>query len=205
VRGFLSGLLVGAVLGSGGLYLALERPWGRPGQAIAGAQPDAGAVDEEASEAGAKKGKRARRRRPGRGGGAGEVDQVIDEVIVLSAAERRPVWRGPAVELPPRDIDFESGGGGRSLNQGEINAGIASGRDAVSRCIGDARGNAELVARIEVKFLVEPDGRVSKVRLRAPSYLMQQGLHPCVTRAVRAMRFPATGAATVVSVPFDLS
>jgi hypothetical protein len=197
VSRFLLGLLVGAVAGVGGTLLVLEYP--RDEEVVPAQTPDAGVAEA------APKGKRRKKRRRKRPGNGNDTETVyIDEVVELTAAQRQLAWKGDSVSLPPRNIDFSGGDDARSLDQSEINEGIASGRRAVVGCIAEARGNAELVATITVKFLVDRGGRVTKIAIQAPAYLHENGVDPCIRRAVRAMSFPATGAATVVTVPFDL-
>jgi hypothetical protein len=184
------------------VYAALEKPWVSSSKKVASADADAGV--DEAPSSGKRHGKRHKRRGTRAGSGSGEL-QEIDETIELSAADRQMIWRGPAIKLPEKNMDFGSGGGGRSLDQGEIDQGISGGQRALIGCIADARGQAELSANIIVKLLVEGTGKVSKVRVRAPSYLMKNGLFECAGNAARHMRFPGTGAATVVTIPLDLS
>ncbi|MCP4447247.1 MAG: hypothetical protein GY811_18150 [Myxococcales bacterium] len=199
---FVLGIGLGLVLGTAGTYLALEKPWGSESEAVAVAQPDAGPVEEKTS-GGKRRGKR--RGKKGRRAGKEVGLQEIDERVQLTAADRKMVWQGPAVNLPERNLDMSSGGGGRSLEQGEISSAVNGGQNALMRCIADARGQAELAANITLKFLVNGNGGIGKVRVRAPSYLLKNGLYPCAGKAIRGMRFPSTGAATVVMVPLDLS
>lgn len=114
-------------------------------------------------------------------------------------------WRGPKIVPPDKNMDFESGGGGRVLDQSEIDDGVTRGQNKLMSCIADARGQAELAATITLKFLVNSEGRATKVRVRAPSYLLKNGLYDCASSSIRSMNFPGTGAATVVTVPLDLS
>lgn len=184
------------------MYFVMKTP--ADDAVVASAELDAG-PEETTNGKGKRKRRGKRRRRGGKqvaGNGSGEL-QVIDERILLTPADRKMVWRGPAVRLPEKNVDFGSGGDGRSLDQSEINASVRGGQGAVVRCIADARGQAELVASIKLKFLVE-SGRVGKVRVQAPSYLIKNGLYDCAVRAVRSMSFPNTGGATVVTVPLDL-
>jgi hypothetical protein len=181
------------------VFVGLKKPWATSKSEVASAGADAG--PDEAPTKGKKRKHRKHRRRHS---GSGKL-QEIDETIELSAADRQMVWRGPVVKLPKRDMDFGGGDGGRSLDQSEINQGVSGGQKALIGCVADARGNAPLSASIVVKFLVEGTGRVSKVRARAPSYLMKHGFYECASSAARHMRFPGTGAATVVTVPLDLS
>jgi hypothetical protein len=198
------GLIVGLALGGAGTYAALEKPWASDGEELAVAEIDAGTGDEVEEEGKGRK-KRRRKGRRGKGGDEPVALQEIDERIVLTAADRTMVWRGPKITLPEKNMDFASGGGGRNLNQGEISDGVNSGQRRLMSCVAEARGQAELATKITLKILVEGDGNASKVRLQAPSYLMKNGLFPCASSAVRAMRFPGTGAATIVTVPLDLS
>jgi hypothetical protein len=71
-------------------------------------------------------------------------------------------------------------------------------------CIAEARGEAELDARIQVEMLVNGDGQATKMRVRAPAYLFAHGFHACARKAMLGLRFPATGGHTVVSAPYDL-
>jgi hypothetical protein len=56
-----------------------------------------------------------------------------------------------------------------------------------------------------VGLVVGPHGRVVKSRVEAPAWLLRHGLYRCVRREVSALRFPAAGKDTVVTVPFNLS
>ncbi|HWN69571.1 MAG TPA: hypothetical protein VNM90_18140, partial [Haliangium sp.] len=59
-------------------------------------------------------------------------------------------------------------------------------------------------ARITAEMLVNGQGQVSKMRVRAPAYLFAHGFYACARRATLGLRFPATGAPTVVTAPYDL-
>lgn len=193
------GLVLGVALGAAGTYAALEKPWAG-GEQVAVVEIDAGPQVEEDSKSRKKRGKRGRR------GKNGNVElQEIDERIQLTAADRKMTWRGPKIVLPEKNMDFESGGGGRNLNQSEINDGVTGGQKRLMSCIAEARGQAELAANITLKFLVSAEGRATKLRLQSPQYLLKNGLYECAGSAVRSMNFPATGAATIVTVPLDLS
>jgi hypothetical protein len=197
VRFFL-GLILGALLGGGGVYLALQRPWA--GEAVEVAEIDAG-PEMVAAEAAPKK-KSGKGRRGKRAGGV-EI-QVEGEVPELSAADRKLEWKGDAVSLPSREVDFGSEGGGQPLSADQINQVLGGHSQGMVSCITAARGNAQLSATIIVKMLVEGDGRVSKTRVHAPAYLFAHGFYGCARKAARALRFPATGAPTVVEAPYDL-
>jgi hypothetical protein len=195
VRGFASGLLVGVLVGGGAVYLAQVKPWEREAEATV--EPDAGPEVAKDTE--------RPRRRTGqrrRGGGTRTVE-VTEDAPVLSAADRAMQRRGDAIALPTREVDFE-GPAGRPLNAGEINQVIRERSGAILDCITEARGQAQLDATVRLELLVDGDGRVVKSAVRAPRYLMQHGFDRCARRAAQAMRFPATGAHTIVDAPFDL-
>jgi hypothetical protein len=197
---FLGGLALGLVIGAGGIFALLEKPWAS-GEEVQAATMDAGSPDDLDEP---KKNKKRRGKRRRAGSGSGEL-QEIDERVQLTAADRQLVWRGPKIVAPNKDVDFGEGGDGRSLDDSEIDQGIQPKQDKFVSCIADARGQAELAANITLKLLVNGKGGVQKVRVRAPSYLLKHGLYDCATEVARTMRFPASGAPTVVTVPFNLS
>jgi hypothetical protein len=209
-RGFVVGLAVGLAVGAGGAYLALERPWSSSAKAPSA---DAGVAVASADGGAPAKGKGKGKRKRGGGGGSGADvgdealagDEVYEPPPVLTAADRAMSWKGDAVSLPPRTIDMAGGDEGRPLDSGEINGVLQSDGDAIVSCIAKARGAAQLEADITVKMLVGGDGRVTASRVRAPAYLFDHGLLACAQRAARGLRFPSTGAATVVDAPFELS
>mgnify|MGYP001560682414 FL=1 len=124
---------------------------------------------------------------------------------MLTAADRAMTWKGDAVSLPPRTIDMASGDEGRPLDSSEINATLQEGGGRIVSCISKSQAGALLEANLSVKMLVGADGRVSASRVHAPAWLFDHGLLACAQRAARALRFPATGAATVVDAPFEIS
>jgi hypothetical protein len=193
VRRFLLGMLAGVVLGGGVMLLALKRPWAGGGEAAA-VEADAG-VTAAATGKGKGKGKGTRKR---------QAAPVAEGPVQLGDADLAMVWKGDAVELPPREVDMESGAEARSLSGGEINQVIRGSSQAVSDCLTSAAGNAEIKAQITLKLLVDGSGRVKKVRTRAPAYLFAHGLNACIRGAAFDLSFPATGGHTVVTAPYDL-
>jgi hypothetical protein len=198
---FLLGLVTGVALGAVATYLALERPW----QAPAKPPPEVAVGTPPPVDAGPspRKGKRrtGRTTTP-----AGTVERQVDDDLVLSAADRALEWRGDAVALPPRTIDLGGAGDdGRPLDDGEIQGAVGRGARAMVDCVAGAAGGAPLVATITVSMLVGGDGAVQKLRVRAPRYLHEHGLLACARGAARGLPFPATGAPTVVTVPFVLN
>lgn len=203
---FWLGLAIGLALGAIGTYLALEPPWSDDAPAAASEVATADVPD--AGVAPKKKGRRkARGVSTGGGGGAAEPYDV-DETITLTDADRRLEWRGDAVALPPRTVDMGGGAGGddaRPMDDGEIQSGINNGSGAVIGCIKDATAGADLSAEVTLQMLVGGDGRVTKMRVRAPAWLHEHGLLACARRAARSFPFPSTGAPTIVTAPFHLN
>jgi hypothetical protein len=195
---FWLGLAIGAAVGGAGMYLAMARPWSRgaaPPAAIA-APIDAGVGD----------GKRPIKRRRGGGRVAAARDAVApDDSIVLSAADRRLEWRGDEVALPPQTIDMAAGDDARPLAPSEIQAAIDRNGQPMIDCIVGAIGGAPLSGAVTLQLLVDGNGRVVRSRVQAASYLFGHGLLACAKRAAQGFGFPATGAHTVVTAPFELN
>jgi hypothetical protein len=193
------GLAIGLALGAIGTYLVLEAPW-RGGGSEGGPVAQVG----DTADAGVPAKKKGRRKARVGGTGGGQEPFEVDEAIALTDADRRLEWRGDAVSLPPRTLDLGGGDDGRPLDDGEIQGGIARGSGPVIGCIKDATAGAAISAEVTVQMLVGADGKVGKVRVRAPAWLHQHGLLACARRAARSMGFPATGAPTVVTAPYHL-
>lgn len=189
------------------MYLALRWPW-----AHVVTQPSEGPpVVMIGSDAGVSHPKKKRRSRPagapapGSQAGESEREGGGDEPAPppLTAADRALEWRGDDVALPPRTVDM-AGGEARSLDDGEIQQTIRDQAGGVKDCVVQAATGSDLAATITVKLLVDGRGRVAKSRIQAPHYLFEHGLHGCAQRAVGRMHFPATGGATVVTLPVNL-
>src|SRR5262245_57016343 len=191
------------------MYLVLRPPWvsriapQSPGPPVVVVAPDAGVSRPT---------KRNRPRPPSAPGPPGQpVAHGSDDVEVdepapppLTAADRALEWRGDEVALPPRTIDIAGGGEGRSLDDGEINQTINSQAGGVRDCVVQGATDTDLRATITVKLLVDGHGRVTRSRIQAPHYLFEHGLLACTQRALGRMHFPATGGATIVTLPVNL-
>lgn len=136
--------------------------------------------------------------------GGGEETEP-PRLIQLSAADRRLEWRGDDTSPPKRSIDMGNDSEARSLDNSEIQSVIASQSGPVQRCVVDAATNTDLHGTITVKMVVEGTGRVSRSRVQAPRYMHSQGVLSCVQRALRSVKFPATGAPTLVTLPVNLT
>lgn len=192
------------------MYLTLRPPWGGdplslPGPGpIATSPPDAGVPGKP---------KPKRRHGAGRGGassagvgaGAGsDGDDADPAPLVLTDADRRLEWRGDDVTIPPRKLDMTSSSEARPLDDSEINAAFSQ-ASGVRDCVAQSATGTDLRATITVKLLVDGStGRVTRSRLEAPRYLFEHGLLACAKSALGRMKFPATGAPTVVTIPVNL-
>jgi len=186
--GLATGLVVGVALG----WVATDRPW-RQGRTSAAAPADAGAEIE----------KPHKRRKPGRGRRSDEPGDEVPARIV-PASERAMTWRGSAISLPAREIDLGAADSSRPLEATEINDVVEHSSSAVLDCVREALAGASLEGEVRLTMLVTGDGKVTQVRVGAPRWLIDHGLAECASGAARRMRFPATGAATVVDAPYHI-
>jgi hypothetical protein len=186
------GLAIGAVLGALVTWLAMARPWRSSEEPAAAAPPPDAAPAATASVKKKKRGKR------------GEAGESEAPAPVLSAADREPVWRGPAISLPTRSVDLGSDEDARPLDSGEIDQVLSRSSEPVLSCIKQALAGAELTGKVELEMLVSGTGAVQKVRVRAARWLLEHGLADCASAAARRVRFPATGAPTIVNAPYHL-
>lgn len=186
------------------MYLVLRPPWGG-GAALA--PSDAGVVAAAPPDAGVAKPKKKKRRiagSPAQPGDPGDADTEDTEPVALTAADRALEWRGDEVALPAQRIDMGAGGEARALEDGEINSTVSGQSAGVRQCVVQGATGTDLAATITIKLVVDGSGRVTKSKLQAPRYLFEKGLLGCAQRALRGMKFPATGAPTLVTFPVHL-
>ncbi|MCW5808531.1 MAG: hypothetical protein KIT31_39640 [Deltaproteobacteria bacterium] len=218
MRGSL-GLVIGLVVGAGGMYLVLRPPWAGRGDETAPTEPRGSAA---AAGKGSGSGKPPKKKPPDPRGAsrphggaarpASSTDGANDEATfdepaapALTDGDRRMEWRGDDVTLPPRTVDMASGTESRTLDDGEINATIGAQSGGVRDCIVQGAKGTDLRASITIVLVVDGTGRVTRSRLEAPRYLFDKGnLLTCAQRALRQMKFPATGAPTKVTFPAQL-
>jgi hypothetical protein len=192
------------------MYLALRPPWG--GGTTTGKPVERGPVAIAPADAGAgsakPKAKRTKRRpvldSSGQPTGVEEYYEETEPMVTLTDADRRMVTRGDDVTLPAQRLDMGAGTEPRALEADEINATINSQSGGIKDCVISSATNTDLRATITVELVVDGNGRVIRARVEAPHYLFEHGLYACAKRAALRMRFPATGAATLVTVPINL-
>lgn len=188
--GLILGLILGGAAGAGGMYVYSTRA----PAAIAPLPPEAPATPE-------KKGKRPRR--VASATTRDEASATDEPPPVVTEADLRVGSEGDALRVGAVSMDMSAGGGEvRDLEQEEIDGTFARRSEAIIACITRARGAAEVNGRVVAGVVVGADGRVVKSRIEAPAYLLRHGLGACARRELAALRFPATGRETVVTVPF---
>lgn len=193
---FWLGLALGLVVGALATWLFMK---GRAREAAPAVQAPADAAPQPAAS-GKKKPRRGRR-----GGGGGDGEGAELPAPVLSAADRERVWRGAALSLPTRSVDMGSESSARPLETGEIDDTMRRSSQPIMTCIEDALAGAELRGgEVALEMLVSGAGAVQKVRVGAPRWLMEHGFADCASAAARRIRFPATGAPTIVNAPFHV-
>lgn len=191
------------------MYLALRPPWGGG----ATTPPPASAPEVVATNPGSAGSARPAKKRPGKKRPPGATtaapaddafEETEPELPPLSDADRRLEWRGDDVTLPATRIDMGASSDARPLEDGEINATINAQSGAVRDCVVTGATGTDLRATITVKLVVDGNGKVTKSKLHAPRYLFGKGLLECTQKALRGMKFPATGAPTLVTLPVGL-
>lgn len=202
------------------MYLALRPPWASHDTAPTEAQEVADAPTGDAGVGKPKKKKRGGgRRATGAGGqnfsggedddwansGGGGEETEPPRLVSLSAADRGLEWRGDDTAPGKTTLDMGNGAEARSLENGEIQSVISSQSGPVQACVVRAAANTDLSGTFTVKMVVEGNGRVARSRLQAPRYMFTQGVLGCVQGAVKAMKFPATGSPTLVTLPVNLT
>jgi hypothetical protein len=220
VRGSI-GLVIGAIVGAGGMYVALRPPWTSHdtpppiAPVVAAASVDAGVAAKPKHKHGG--GHHATAHAPGQttsGDEAGWGDQGGDDssqsgpavqLVPLSAADRVLEWRGDDTSRPPQKIDMANGAEVRSLDDGEIASVIGSQSGAAQACVMTGATNTDLKGTITIKLVVDGNGRVIKSKVQAFHYMFEHGLLPCMQRALGGMKFPATGQSTLVTMPVNFS
>lgn len=191
------------------MYLALRPPWGGAATTAPAEPAVVAAVPGDAGAGSAKPGKKrgGKRRPPGSTTAAptgDDFEETEPELPPLSDADRRLEWRGDDVTLGPQRIDMGAGGDARPLEDTEINATIDAQAGGVRECVVQGATGTDLRATITVKLVVDGNGRVTRSKLHAPRYLFEKGLLGCAQKALRTMKFPATGAPTLVTLPVAL-
>lgn len=126
------------------------------------------------------------------------------QLIQLSAADRAMEWRGDSTSIS-RKIDMNAPGDARPLEDGEINGAVSGQTGPVRQCVAAAATDTDLRGTITVKMVVEGTGKVSRSQLQAPHYMFGKGLLECAKRALSQLKFPATGAPTLVTFPIEFS
>lgn len=195
------------------MYLVLRPPWGGGGTTgaldagVAMATPDAGSAKPRPKKRPRGNGYTGGQRRQTPGSdfldGEDTDEQSGPARITLSASDRALEWRGENTAIS-RKIDMNAPGDARPLEAGEINSTVSSQTGGVRACVEQGAAGTDLRATITIKVVVEGNGKISRSQLQAPRYLFEKGLLGCAQRALGQLKFPATGAPTVVTFPVNL-
>ena len=187
------------------MYLVLRPPWGPRITRIASDDPPVVVVGNDAGVTKPKKPKKRPRVGNPTASQAGDGDLEAPEPPPLTAADRALESRGDDVTLPAQKLDLANGGGeARPLDDSEIDATLNSQAGGVKDCVVQSATGTDLRATITVKLVVDGHGRITRSRVQAPRYLLEHGLLGCTQRALGRVHFPATGAATLVTLPVNL-
>jgi TonB family protein len=94
----------------------------------------------------------------------------------------------------------------QSLDQRAIGKVIERNRDKIHYCYTKVAGRGQaakaLNGEVNVHFVVEPQGKVTKVEVFASKSKKGKQLGRCMTRFIKRWKFPAADAQTVVDYPF---
>lgn len=206
------------------MYLALRPPWAGRGTSPS----DAAVVAVAPGDAGVAKPKkkpRGQHHRPPSANGGGNPGQVTSgddpswtandpgeetelppQLIPLTPADRALEWRGDDTTKPTQKIDMGAASEARALDDGEIQSTISAQSGGVQSCVVQAAANTNLAGTINVRMIVDGgSGHVTKSKLQAPHYMFEHGLLACVKGTLAHMKFPATGAATLVTMPINFN
>lgn len=198
------------------MYLALRPPWGHG----ASVPLDAGIVAVAPADAGVAKPKKkhgggGHRRPSGTDGddqawqdsqGGGTSDDAPPQLVQLTAADRQKETRGDDVTPGPQHLDMANGTDGRKLEDSEITSTISSQSGAAQQCVMAAATNTNLAGTITVKLVVDGTGHVTRSKvIDGYHYMFEHGLLACMQVAVKKMKFPATGAPTLVTMPINFN
>lgn len=138
-------------------------------------------------------------------GGAGEPLAPAAPEVTLQPGDEKPVAQGDALGRPEHVDLSQRGDDGRALEQDDLDAVMKPAEGRITGCITTALGDAPLdTARVEVAFRVERDGAVHRMRVTAPQLLQRNGVTRCIRAVVTALRFPASGGASVATYPYEV-
>ncbi|HEX4458838.1 MAG TPA: AgmX/PglI C-terminal domain-containing protein [Polyangia bacterium] len=194
----LAGLVVGMLLvaGGGALWQRDDPCLGRCGS---GTQCKDRSCVVAVAATPATPAQKERHRRARRGNG----DSPAAPEVHLQPGDEKMRAEGDALGRPEH-LDL-SEPDAHELTQEELDQTFHEASPRIEKCITDALGDAPLeTGRVEVGLRVEKSGAVNRLRVEAPALLQRQGLTRCVRAAVTALRFPASGASSVVTYPFEL-
>lgn len=186
------------------MYLALQRPWERRVPTTPSEGPPVVVVNRDVNKPAPKKKRRPSTAPRTPNAPDDDADDPGPPPVVLTAADRALEWRGEDTPTPSQSIDMANGNEARRLEDAEITSTFASQGAPVKACVVQSATNTDLRATITLKLIVDGSGKVTRSRVQAPHYLFERGLEACVQRALGRLKFPSTGAPTLVTMPINL-
>lgn len=200
-QAWIGGLVLGAALGAGGLYLAqtLGEPETDPcldrcgdgtvceaERCVVAPEPEAEVEAEPEPEG---KSKRKGKRRRGKGSDGDDAGTAAD-----APTSGPPIDDDSGVPKFQMDKDQTIGAadGSERLSDAQIDKTLRALDPAFQRCVRDAAERVDDLGTGKITFElgVAGSGKVTGVNARGPANLADAGLIPCVRKAIYAQRFP---------------
>ncbi len=145
---------------------------------------------------------------PGTPGNPGSDSALVEAppppTVVLRPEDRRQQSVGDKLNTTEVINMEEAHLSDRELSQEDFDSVFRPRQGDILGCIDDARGDAQLEGQVAVAFRVQRTGKVSGVRVEAPTYLIDHGLLACMRKVVQSMSFPVSSKSQVVTYPFQL-
>ena len=173
-------------------------------------------ADDDDDDDKVKKKRKKRRRRRGRrrrrrarttvaSQGTQPAETEEETLRKVSAADLKPMSKGPSLRRTDY-IKMGSGGGTtRELSTSEIDARVRRLDRGIVKCIDRARGDHDVTrGKVKVAFRIERSGRVARVKVTAPRVLQRGGLYTCVAPKIRSLRFGPTARSLIMTYPYAL-
>jgi len=104
-----------------------------------------------------------------------------------------------------RNLDLGAAGGEQQLRSGQIEQGMDGVFGRIRRCLVLAAGDEPVSGRVTFGLRIEPNGRVSRVRLSGPAVVTTGDAGSCLRTAARGASFDSfDGPPMVVNYPITL-
>lgn len=171
---------------------------------VGGAEAVEPAVEPEASEAAAQRGKRAASGSATTGAkpGAPAKPLTAEQKEMLARMGGGLDSNPTLLNAPPAARGSTSSGGGTgSLTAAQLNQVRLRGQENLKRCYETAlrsAGGSQETMRMDIEVTISPSGNVTEVKVSGNGL---PGMDTCLTRTVRMWRFPSSGETTQTKFP----